>query len=99
MVPLSDAGLFADDASLVITDAAAAPLPSTGYFVDGAFRPTNYGPNDAFPSPAPPGPHASNFAVFNGGTPNGSWSLFVNDDGGPGRGALGAWFVEVDYVQ
>ncbi len=99
MVPMSDAGLFADDATLVLTDAASAPLPATSFLPDGEFRPTNYGPTDAFPFPAPPGPAASNFAVFNGGNPNGGWSLFVRDDGGPGRGALGAWFVVVDYVQ
>jgi subtilisin family serine protease len=99
MIPMSDAGIFADDASLVLADSATTPLPSTGALLDGEFRPTNYGPNDAFPSPAPRGPHAANFAVFNGGDPNGPWLLFVRDDGGPGRGALGAWYVEVDYVR
>jgi len=99
MVPISDAGLFADDVSLVLTDSATTPLPSTSYLVDGEFRPTNYGPNDAFPSPAPRGPYAANFAVFNGANPNSNWALFVRDDGGPGRGALGSWYVEVDYVE
>jgi hypothetical protein len=99
MVPMSDAGFSADDASFTLSDTATLPLPATSYILDGVYRPTNYGPNDAFPSPAPKGPYGSNFAVFNGADPNGDWSLYVRDDGGRGRGALGSWWVEVDYVQ
>ncbi len=94
-IPLSDVAdlTAASNITLVLDDAAAAPLPTgTGtVLASGTFRPTDFAFGaevDAFPAPAPVAPYlspaptgSSTFAnVFNGSSPNGTWSLYVRDD-------------------
>ena len=85
MILMSDAGSNAvSNLTLTFSDAAATVLPS-GPFASGTYRPTNYTDasplGDSFPSPAPAGPYATNLSVFNNTAPNGTWSLYVFDDG------------------
>jgi subtilisin-like proprotein convertase family protein len=66
---------------LTFDDAAASRLPRLyGPVVTGCYKPADYEPGDALPPPAPPPPYGTNLALFNGASPNGTWSLYVADD-------------------
>jgi photosystem II stability/assembly factor-like uncharacterized protein/subtilisin-like proprotein convertase family protein len=89
---------------LNLTDFALAPLPLTSVeYASGDYRPTNAGPGDGFPAPAPTGPHenpapaglATFASVFAGFDPNGTWSLYVYDDFVGGRGQINNWCLTV----
>jgi hypothetical protein len=96
VVLMSDAGSgSANNVTLTISEAAAAALPASG-LVSGTFRPTNLSDSspggDNFPSPAPAGPYGASLSVFNGQTPNGTWSLYCFDDGPGDLGSFaGGW--------
>jgi hypothetical protein len=79
---MSDAGGDADavNASLVLDDQASTSLPASGPIVNGTYRPTNLGLGDSFPATAPVPSGNSALSAFNGGSPNGTWQLFVVDD-------------------
>jgi hypothetical protein len=77
--------------NITLDDAAATALPDSTAITSGTWRPASYvGGADAFPAPAPAGPYnraategAATFAsVFNGISPNGSWSLYAIEDAG-----------------
>src|SRR3989454_1101750 len=96
VIVMSDAGSGgANSVTLTLSDAAAAALPLTG-LVSGTFRPANYADasvgGDNFPSPAPAGPYGATLSAFNGQGANGTWSLYVYDDGPGDQGSLaGGW--------
>lgn len=79
---MSDVGGGSDalSANLLFDSAATASLPDATLISSGIYRPTNYGSTDPFAAPAPAAPYGTNFSVFNGTSPNGTWQLFVNDD-------------------
>lgn len=90
---MGDAGGTTDIVGQTLTfdDAAAAALPDSTAITTGTYRPTSYGGDtDVFPAPAPVGPYnqpapegAGTFAsVFNGSSPNGTWSLYAVEDAG-----------------
>lgn len=83
--------------NLTIRDDGPA-MPFFG-LTGGTYRPTNFDPfgsgPDLFPSPAPPGPYGSTLSAFNGTNPNGTWSLYVVDDGSPNVGSLGGWSLDI----
>ena len=75
--------------NLGFDDEAPAGLPQFTGLVDGFFRPTNFGPDDVFPAPAPdPSGAASALSVFDGTSANGIWQLFVVDDTAQDSGVL-----------
>ena len=89
---MSDAGgnLAVSNATVTFDAAAAAAVPQTTAIATGTYQPTDYtfgGTTDSFPTPgpapaAPPAtPYPADLAVFNGTSPNGTWNLFVLDDG------------------
>ncbi|HEX9004896.1 MAG TPA: putative Ig domain-containing protein [Blastocatellia bacterium] len=89
-VILSDVGGSASNAisanspvTLTLDDAAAMALPDNTALTTGKFRPANYNGGDGDPFPnspvAPSG--GSALSVFNGTDPNGTWSLYVTNDG------------------
>jgi hypothetical protein len=86
--------------TLVFDDAASASLPGGSCSgLSGSFKPTDPDPGDAFTAPAPPLPHGSALAAFNGTDPNGTWSLYVEDDvmGGIRAYSLGGgWSLDID---
>ena len=107
-VPRDDPVCGGDAVGLILTfdDAAAGPIPLDSALASGTFRPTNnetYVTNcapapdvDAFPGPAPSGPYGSTLAVYNGTNPNGTWSLYVLDDGGGDSGSIGnGWSLDI----
>jgi len=82
MVLMSDAGgdYSVGGATLTFDDQAIGRLPDSAQIVPGTYNPTDYEPGDPFPNPAPHSTYASTLSIFNGGNPNGVWSLFVVDD-------------------
>jgi subtilisin-like proprotein convertase family protein len=100
---MSDAGGGDDTSGISLTfDDGAQALPAS-QLATGRFAPTDIGAGDAFPAPAPAGPHGALLSVFNGTNPNGTWSLYVNDDAGGDVGSLGGFSLivttpESDYV-
>jgi hypothetical protein len=78
-VPEQNITLSLDDAF----ETAEGQLPddqSLGSNTFGDYLPTNFGPGDAFPAPAPSPSTADKLSVFNGTNPNGTWKLFAVDD-------------------
>jgi subtilisin-like proprotein convertase family protein len=83
---LSDAGGTTAAANVTLTFAdtnmpapANAPLALNGG--SAGYHPTGYNGNtNALPTNAPPPPYFDRMAVFNGRSPNGTWSLWVVDN-------------------
>ena len=85
------------DLTLTLDDDALGALPDSSQIVSGTYKPTNYDTtSDAFNSPAPGGPYSTALSLFNGLEPNGTWSLFVQDDSNTdtGRFAQG-WALNI----
>ncbi len=78
-------------ATITFDDAAASPIPEDSPLTSGTFQPGNY-LGDNLPAPAPVGPYPAAMAMFNGGNPNGTWSLYVNDHTAGDTGSIaGGW--------
>ena len=86
---MSDAGgtTAVSAATLTFDDAAASTLLDASALVTGTYRPSSYTPADTFPASAPAGPYLTpesegtdKLSVFNGVSPNGTWTLYVVDD-------------------
>ena len=81
--------------NLTFDDAAANSLSST-QIISGFFKPTNlFGTGDPFPAPAPLGPYGAMLSVLNGSNPNGTYSLYVLDDGISDVGSLGGFTLRI----
>ncbi|MCA1656125.1 MAG: Ig-like domain-containing protein [Actinobacteria bacterium] len=87
-------------------DAAAGFLPQQGPWGSPnstvTVKPTNYlepGLPDSYPAPAPAPSAATTLSTFNGQSPNGTWSLFVNDDSLGDTGNIsGGWCLTITSV-
>ena len=108
LVLVSDAGNpgasppGATNVTVNFDDAAAGQLPQSSPWGTPnsvvASRPVDYAElaADSFPAPAPAPSAATTLAVFNGSNPNGTWSLYVVDDGAPDSGTIaGGWCITV----
>jgi subtilisin-like proprotein convertase family protein len=97
---LSDAGggNAVAGVTLQLDDAATAFVPDRFTITNGLYRPTNFDTTDTLPSPAPTGGYGTNLASFNGGMPNGVWSLYVYDDFFSDTGSLGGWSLTLTTV-
>jgi len=98
VVLMSDCGGDTDMTSVYLkfTDTAVAFLPNTTAITSGTYLPTNYGAGDPFTPPAPVGaPTYTDFnnSAFLGGSPNGTWSLYIMDDQGGDGGSITSWYV------
>ena len=69
-------------------DDAAANFLTANAPTNGSYKPTQFANGITFSVPAPPGPYATNLAVFTGTNPNGAWSLYVQDDNPLDSGAI-----------
>jgi subtilisin-like proprotein convertase family protein len=91
-------GLAINEVTLTLDDEAPEGLPDHAKLQSGAFQPTNAtGSAIAFEPPAPAaGPRAA-LSVFDGGNPNGTWRLFVQDEDGPLNAGkiVGGWEIEI----
>jgi subtilisin-like proprotein convertase family protein len=81
-------GNVISNVTVTLSDAADYPLPNEARILAGTYKPTDYGNVDPFPSPAPSGPYATTLSVFNGQSPNGTWSLYVYDEIAPDHGMI-----------
>jgi subtilisin-like proprotein convertase family protein len=98
MIVMSDAGTgpTATNANLTFSNNAASFLNQSNILLSGIYKPTDYPPADAFPSPAPAAPYATNFSVFLGQPANGTWSLYAVDDGSGDTGSIsGGWSLTI----
>src|SRR5215212_1229568 len=87
--------------TLVLNDEATNALPNNVGLVDGSFKPRNVednpdGGGDQFPAPAPTQDTRSALSGFDTLNPNGTWKLFVQDDGGGDCGKfVGGWSLRI----
>jgi subtilisin-like proprotein convertase family protein len=93
--PVQDVTITFDDDGVPLTDQQAPSDETT-------FRPSsNAGDGFGFngPGAVPPPPHGSALGVFDGTDPNGTWSLFVFDDGPRDAGQIaGGWSLELELA-
>jgi subtilisin-like proprotein convertase family protein len=86
-----------NDVNLTFDDTGTGFLPDNTQIVRGTYKPTDYEPGDAFPSPAPAGTvTGKTLASLNGDQPNGVWKLFLVDDNGNNAGNIsGGWNIAI----
>ena len=99
---MSDVGSNEDvsNITLVLNDEATSALPDDVGLVGGSFKPRNVEDNpdggDQFPAPAPTQDTHSALSGFDTLNPNGTWKLFVQDDGGGDCGKfVGGWSLRI----
>ncbi len=95
----SGGGFSVTGVTLTFDDEAAAPLPGSQQIGSGSFRPTKPGNDEiAFNAPAPVASANAALSVFDGGNPNGTWRLFVQDKSGDIDGGViaGGWALEIE---
>jgi hypothetical protein len=97
VVIFSDAGGGTDvtNAFVTISDVAPGVEPDSGPLVDGIYKPTNFEATDIFSAPAPAPSAATTLSPTFDGNPNGTWSLYVQDDAAQDTGSVGAWCVNI----
>lgn len=91
--------------TVTLDDAASSLLPLSSFpFTGGTFRPTDYNPVETFAPPAPAPPYGNSppagavtlATAFNGVDPNGTWSLYINDDTSINSGSVaGGWSLNI----
>ncbi len=81
--------------TLTFDDSAATTLPDNSACATGTYRPTNIGLTESFRSPAPTSGYTTTLSSFNGTNPNGTWSLYIIDDGSPDTGGLLNWSLSI----
>ena len=72
-------GYDLDNVTLTLDDEAAQSLPDAAQIrAAGTYKPTNLdGAPDIYPDPAPVATGATPLSVFDGVSPNGTWSLYA----------------------
>jgi uncharacterized protein YkwD/subtilisin-like proprotein convertase family protein len=95
---LSDVGGNAAQANMTFDDAAPGPYPGGAVGTAGTYKPTDIDPSgnsDAFNAPAPGEPYGATMSALNGGSPNGTWKLYVETNDGLSNpepiGAIHGW--------
>ncbi|HWW00694.1 MAG TPA: proprotein convertase P-domain-containing protein [Candidatus Acidoferrum sp.] len=84
---------------LTFDDNAPSPLPASGPMSSGSWQPSAYAPAPVFSNPAPAAPFTAMLSTFNGLNPNGTWSVYVLDDGSGDTGSIaGGWSINFTNV-
>ena len=95
---MSDTGGAGDalnGVTLKLDDEAKKSMDS-GIIVSGTYQPYDRVPADTMPGSAPTPSGESTLSVFDGIDPNGTWKLYVADDGTPDTGTLsGGWELQI----
>ncbi|WP_128575154.1 S8 family serine peptidase [Microcystis panniformis] len=85
-----------NNVTLTFDPTATSSLPDSGLITSGSYKATDFETGDFFNAPAPGGPYGTDFSVFNGINPNGTWSLYVVDDAGGDSGTIaGGWSLNI----
>lgn len=85
-----------NNVTLSFDDSAANALPASGQITAGTYRPSNYLPLRNMAAPAPARPYGTNFAAFSGANPNGTWSLYADDNTQLDAGNInGGWVLSL----
>jgi subtilisin family serine protease/subtilisin-like proprotein convertase family protein len=85
-----------NNVTLTFDPTATSLLPDEGIITSGSYKATDFETGDFFNTPAPGGPYGTDFSVFNGINPNGTWSLYVVDDVGGDAGTIaGGWSLNI----
>ena len=97
---MSETGSLPSGVTVTLSASAASALPASGPFVSGTYQTTDYSDTspggDAFPGPAPAGPYPTALSAFNGTDANGTWLLYVFDDGPGDQGSFGGgWSLTI----
>jgi len=96
---MSDAGggLPGMTARTVVFDdlAPTSLLDATPPLHTARYKPTNITSGDVLPGPAPAGAPLTTLAGLYGTNPNGTWQLFVYDDGTGDVGSLTGWSLQI----
>jgi subtilisin-like proprotein convertase family protein len=88
-------GVAVNNTYLSFDDDSTNLPPQSGLIVDGTYRPTDYKQNDSFFAPLTP-PYDKSLKALAGINPNGTWSLYVQDDVAPDGGTiLGGWSINL----
>jgi len=93
--------------TLTFDDAAAGSVTCNATLVSGTYKPTQGGVSITggaahpanFPAPAPTSPYSLLLSSFNGTNPNGTWSLYVDDDSTGGAGSITGWSLTITAGQ
>jgi subtilisin-like proprotein convertase family protein len=82
--------------TLKFDDGAASSLPQWTPITSGTWKPTDFSAGSVnFPSPAPIGPFGQTLSALNGLNPNGSWSLYVQDQGPDTGNIAQGWLLSI----
>lgn len=88
------------NALTVTLDDDGIVLTAEEVLTSGTFRPSSTAADGSGfdgPAPAPSAPGGLTLSVFNGTDPNGTWALFVFDDGDRDRGQItGGWSLDIE---
>ncbi len=77
-------GTSVTNVNLTFDQTASAAIPQGTTLTTGNYKPADYkGTTYDFFSPAPTHPYVTDLTTFNGGSPNGTWFLWVQDDTPP----------------
>jgi len=90
-------GLPVSNVNLTFDDAAANPLSQIAQLTTGTYEPTDYKAVDTFFAGPPPPPYGKTLSGFVGTNPNGTWSLYVQDDQSPDTGVIAnGWALNIE---
>lgn len=75
--------------TVTFDDAATTTMSDSGAITASTYKPTNIDTTtDNFPLPAPVAPFGTTLSGFSGSDPNGTWSLYIQDDGALDSGSV-----------
>jgi subtilisin-like proprotein convertase family protein len=89
-------GAPVNDIRINFDDASPASLPDNSLIAEGTYRPSSYGSAPTFFAPAPQNGYGTALSVFDGTDPNGTWTLYVQDNQASQAGQIfGGWLLEI----
>jgi len=76
-------------------DDAGSALPQFSAISSGTYAPGDFDPSANFLGSAPAKPYGTSLSGVNGSTPNGKWSLYVEDDSPVNSGTIDSWTLNI----